>query len=61
MGAPVNDSSAGPPPPGCPRCAELESQVKALREQVRALQARLDELGRGGAPAHPPPASSTGD
>jgi transposase len=57
MDAPVTDSSGGSPTPACPRCAELEAQVKALREQVRRLQARLDELDRQG-PAGPPPLHS---
>jgi transposase len=57
MDAPVNDSSGSPPTAPCPRCAELEAQVAALREQVRALQARLDELG-GRGPGGPPPLHS---
>jgi len=53
MDAPVTGSSGGSPTPRCPRCAELEAQVKALRQQVRELQARLDEFDRQG-PKDPP-------
>jgi transposase len=44
MDAPVNDLLDGSsPPPSCPHCAELQAEVDALRQQVRELQARLDQ------------------
>lgn len=47
MDAPVNGLVDGSSPPLCPRCAELEAQVQALRQQVQELRARLDELDKG--------------
>ena len=46
MDAPVNGLLDGSSRPPCPRCAELEAQVQALRQQVRELQARLDEIDK---------------
>jgi transposase len=44
MDAPVNDLLDGSsPPPSCPHCAGLQAEVDALRQQVRELQARLDQ------------------
>jgi transposase len=42
------------PVQGCPGCAALAAQVAELREQVRALQARLDQNSSN---SHKPPSS----
>lgn len=43
MDAAVNVLVEGSSPPPCARCAELQAQVEDLRQQVRRLQAKLDQ------------------